>query len=500
MKPRLKSTRAARDMIKAHEPFVGKAELRGRRWVVGFGHTAAAKEGVRISHEDAELLLVYDLLQAEQSVEASVGADLVAPIRDALVSFAASVGANAFKVSDVARLARAGKHREAAAALETWVRAEEDGRLVVSERLTRRRAAEKALYLQGLEVAEPVAEPALQDDVPDPAQEPTIGMLVELDIAFEDPDGDNAEEAPAEVDATPAIASDVETLEAPPAEAPIEEPPTEESNVDQAASVSQPIELASEDEQHADASDEVETADAAQDGDEPEANAIKASQDLAIQAVMARMASDLAGSVHPRPDVEGAKPPQLGFSFLQTTIAEVHSVSEEIAPEPNAEEAADKPSSDAPAALAPVYATVSVKPAAQTEPAPPHPAEAPASAPGLSGEIDGPDHDASDEADAVEDEDELHPEVVAGPEAGLQDAGPEPVQREGGGFMLAANLAVGLVLLSLGAWELLSHFDAYIEYGFSYGWLGPMVFGSGVLLSVASGWLLVSRRLARRQR
>jgi len=157
MKPRLKSTRAARDLIKAHEPFLATAERRGKRWVVGYGHTAAAKEGVSLKPEDAELLLIYDVLQAEQAIDAAVGAEMAAAMRDALVSFAASVGVRAFKVSDVARLAKAGRHREAAAAIETWVRAEEDGRLVVSERLSRRRAAEKALYLTGLEDSSAVA-------------------------------------------------------------------------------------------------------------------------------------------------------------------------------------------------------------------------------------------------------------------------------------------------------------------------------------------------------
>ena len=49
---------------------------------------------------------------------------------------------------------------KAAAALETWVRAEEDGRLVVSERLVAARAAEKALYLQGLADKPAPAAPA----------------------------------------------------------------------------------------------------------------------------------------------------------------------------------------------------------------------------------------------------------------------------------------------------------------------------------------------------
>jgi lysozyme len=134
MKPRLNATRAVRELIKAYEPFLADAERRGRRWVIGWGHRATAKEGASITPDNAELLLIYDALQAQQAVDGVVGADLPKPARDALASFAASIGLSAFKVSDVARLAKAGRHREAAAALDSWVRAEEDGRLVVSDR------------------------------------------------------------------------------------------------------------------------------------------------------------------------------------------------------------------------------------------------------------------------------------------------------------------------------------------------------------------------------
>ena len=181
MTPRLKSTRAARDLIKAHEPFLAEAERRGKRWTVGYGHTASAKEGVTLKPEDAELLLIYDVMRAEQTIDANVGAEMAAPMRDALVSFALSVGLRAFKVSDVARLARAGRHRDAAAAIETWVRADQDGRLVVSDRLVTRRAAEKALYLSGLE------DSAANIDAPSMAAEPEPASDAGADIAAETP-------------------------------------------------------------------------------------------------------------------------------------------------------------------------------------------------------------------------------------------------------------------------------------------------------------------------
>lgn len=214
MTPRLKSTRAARDLIKAHEPFLAEAERRGKRWTVGYGHTASAKEGVTLKPEDAELLLIYDVMRAEQTIDASVGAEMAAPMRDALVSFALSVGLRAFKVSDVARLARAGRHRDAAAAIETWVRADQDGRLVVSERLVTRRAAEKALYLSGLE------DSAARVDAPSVGAESEKTSEVASDIAAEtQADEPAAEAAPPE----PAIDAPVQD-DGEPESAPLDEP------------------------------------------------------------------------------------------------------------------------------------------------------------------------------------------------------------------------------------------------------------------------------------
>ena len=36
------------------------------RWVVGYGHRAAARAGIKVSEEEASLLLIYDVMQAEE--------------------------------------------------------------------------------------------------------------------------------------------------------------------------------------------------------------------------------------------------------------------------------------------------------------------------------------------------------------------------------------------------------------------------------------------------
>ncbi|MGY6629023.1 MAG: glycoside hydrolase family protein [Oceanicaulis sp.] len=496
----MKSTRAARDLIKAHEPFLGEAQRRGRRWLVGYGHSAAAKEGVTLSRENAELLLIYDVLQAEQAVEAAAGADLPAPMRDALVSFAASVGANAFKVSDVARLTRASKHREAAAALETWVRAEEDGRLVVSERLVRRRAAEKALYLTGLDApvspAEPEPAPPAQAD---PA--PRLGPLVEVDIAFED--------APAEAAALDAPAAESE---------PGAETEPEGEGPDEAAAESEPAaEVQSEPAAEPEAAPQ-----------HPAAQAARTEQDGAVQAVLARMAASMAGdaarsasTAQPAPDagddvspgpVTGAGPedmnaahgdvvlhamsapssanPLLGFSFLTPAIISAPMPSSQPEPEP----AAGPVHQPAPDAGGP-------ESHAPSEPAPPHPGEAPARAAGLSGEVEGPERPEGELSDAVHDDDTvLDPVLVAGPEAveprpETLPAGESP---RGGIKIFIANLGVGLLMAGLGAADLIANFASYQAEGIGSNFVGPVVFSAGVLLAVASGVTLAGRLKERR--
>ena len=486
MKPRLKSSRAARELIKAHEPFRPEAEPKGKRWVVGYGHTAAAREGVTLSRDDAELILLYDVLQAEQAIDAAVGESLSQNARDALVSFACSIGPRAFRVCDVARLAAAGRHREAAAAMETWVRAQEGGRQVVSERLVRRRAAESALYLRADEAAPAAQAEASEEDAP------KLGALVELDIAFEDPAEDPAEDEPA---AQPEPQAEPEPEPEPEAGAPEPEPRPERDEDAEAA-----------------ARDEA-----------------KQRQDEVVRSVMARMAAQIADSVErtppqPRPEPEpaqaSAEPPavsedaRLGYSFLTpwTVAPDEEPASSGVSGEA---EAAPQPVT----ASGPVYASPVASPQPDgeageerieepgqdtaAEPAPPHPAAAPADAQGVSGEVGGAGRpaEAEPEEEAGADEDEaLHPGDLAGPEADISatDRGGDALEPDGrgGDWVFFANLAVGLGLLGAGGWDLATHFETYSDQGFFF--FGPVAFAAGLVLTVASAWFLISRFLRRR--
>ena len=80
MKLRLKSTPAARALVREYEPFRGSAERDANgRWTVGYGHRAGAREDTTVSRDDAELLMIYDVLQAEKAVDQSINDPLQAP-------------------------------------------------------------------------------------------------------------------------------------------------------------------------------------------------------------------------------------------------------------------------------------------------------------------------------------------------------------------------------------------------------------------------------------
>ena len=149
MKPRLKSSPAARDLIKRFEPFRQTAE-RGDdgRWVVGYGHRAAARAGIKVSEEEASLLLIYDVMRAEEAIDESLSTPVSRGQRDALISFVHDIGLNAFKRSDVARYLFEGRLEAAGEALA----AHGDG-------TNPRREAESTLFLDALQPVPAKSQP-----------------------------------------------------------------------------------------------------------------------------------------------------------------------------------------------------------------------------------------------------------------------------------------------------------------------------------------------------
>ena len=139
---RLKVSREGLALIKSFEGFHPRA-VRGPEggWVIGYGHTASAREGVTVDEQEAELLLQYDLLPVVRALNEQISAPLNQHQFDALASFAVSVGADRFLASDVMDHLRQGRPGAAADALLGWpAPPSPDAPL-------RRRAAERALFV-----------------------------------------------------------------------------------------------------------------------------------------------------------------------------------------------------------------------------------------------------------------------------------------------------------------------------------------------------------------
>jgi len=152
-RPRLKVSREGIVLIKSFEGFRPRA-VRNETgaWVIGYGHTASAREGATIGEPDAELLLQYDLIPVVKALNDGVTTPLNQHQFDALASFAISVGVEAFLQSDVFGRLNSGHPGKAADALIDWPEQLDEG-----DRL-RRRAAERALF-----VADPASPVALAD-------------------------------------------------------------------------------------------------------------------------------------------------------------------------------------------------------------------------------------------------------------------------------------------------------------------------------------------------
>lgn len=127
-------------------------------WTIGYGHTGDdVQPGMKLTEREAEELLRRDLKPREQAVSNAVKVSLNQNEFDALVSFVYNVGAAAFRGSTALKRLNRGDRIGAADALTWWNKATVSGVLREVLGLTRRRAAEKALFLT------PTAIPDVRD-------------------------------------------------------------------------------------------------------------------------------------------------------------------------------------------------------------------------------------------------------------------------------------------------------------------------------------------------
>jgi lysozyme len=245
MEPRHRVSRAAIDLIKRFEGYRRTAaQLPDGRWTIGHGHTLTARQGAEVSEEDAEALLLYDLIGIAHALNEAVFTPLTQNQFDALASFAFNLGLDNFHQSGVLKRLNEGALIQAACAMELWRKANVGGERIVIDALVRRRSAEKTLFLtpEGdawVPAPSPILPPLLDTDAQDivPLQAPVevtavlegdqLVVLREGEPALPPvaPDDDEAE-GPAKA-AAEAVTQRLSTIFQEPGEAPAEEDVTE---------------------------------------------------------------------------------------------------------------------------------------------------------------------------------------------------------------------------------------------------------------------------------
>lgn len=116
-------------------------------WTIGYGHTETAGPDQKISEREAEQLLQRDLEPRERAVGDLTSVSLNQNEFDALVSFVYNVGIGAYRNSTARQRLNRGDRVGAAEALTWFNKATVGGVLREVTGLTRRRAAERALFL-----------------------------------------------------------------------------------------------------------------------------------------------------------------------------------------------------------------------------------------------------------------------------------------------------------------------------------------------------------------
>ena len=138
-------------------------------WTIGYGTTAAAglgitpKAGMTITEAEAEALLLKGL----EKFAGSIRPKITAPINDnefgAFLSLAYNIGPGAFAKSSALRKFNAGDKAGAANAILRWNKA--GGKVLAG--LTRRRKAERELFLTPVAAHKPTTNPVVSQKSPE---------------------------------------------------------------------------------------------------------------------------------------------------------------------------------------------------------------------------------------------------------------------------------------------------------------------------------------------
>ena len=115
-------------------------------WTIGYGHTKNVVEGMTITKEQAEQMLVDELHEYENYINEYVTVALSQNQFDALVSWVYNLGPANLKASTMLKVLNSGKYEDVPAQMKRWNKA--GGKVL--EGLIRRREAEACLF-KGME-------------------------------------------------------------------------------------------------------------------------------------------------------------------------------------------------------------------------------------------------------------------------------------------------------------------------------------------------------------
>lgn len=139
----MKPSQACIELVKKFEGFRPTAYLcPAGVWTIGYGTTENVSPGDEVTEQQAEVMLMEDLLEASAAIDRLVTVPLTQEQYDALTSFIYNVGETAFRRSTMLKLLNAGDYEGAAAQFPRWNRG--GGRVLAG--LTRRRDAERQVF------------------------------------------------------------------------------------------------------------------------------------------------------------------------------------------------------------------------------------------------------------------------------------------------------------------------------------------------------------------
>lgn len=149
----MKTSAAGIDLIKQFEGFSANVyRCPAGKPTIGYGHVVTKQDRIipPITETQARGLLAADLVPREEAVLRLVKVPLSQGQFDALVSFVYNLGETAFAGSTLLRKVNAGAHDIAADEFLKWDKATVKGKFVALPGLTKRRAAERAMFLGGV--------------------------------------------------------------------------------------------------------------------------------------------------------------------------------------------------------------------------------------------------------------------------------------------------------------------------------------------------------------